>query len=682
MSWLERIFRRKHLYDDLSEELRDHIEEKTEQIIRLENLPRQEARQAALRAFGNLTLLEERSREVWQWAALESLLADLKFSLRRLSNSPGFAATVLLTLAIGIGANTAVFTVINRVLLEPLPYPDSSRLVALRLNAPGGGLANFSNGLLLSPSMYFTFARRNHSFQSIGIWTPQNANVTGLAQPEEVHTALISDGILQTLDVRPALGRWFSSADQDPHGALTVMLSYGYWLRRFGGDRSVIGRSIQVDAKTCEIVGVMPRGFRMIDQDFDLLIPLALDPNHQKLAPFGYDGIARLKPGVTLQQADADIARLIPVWMDSWSNGPGTNPHYYEVWHIKPSFVSLKQHVIGSIGNVLWVVMGTVGLVMLIACANVTNLLLVRAEARHQELSIRAALGAGRLRIVRELLLESVLLGLIGGIVAIGFAYAGLRLLIAFGPADLPRLSEISLDARSILFTLLLSAISGLLFGCLPAFRYASSKHALTLAGTSRTTSTSRNRQRSRNVLVVAQVAMALVLLVSALLMIRTFTALRSVEPGFTNPQHIQTFRVSIPDLLVHDPQTVAHVENDIANKLASIPGVTAVGFAMAFPIEGFDANWDELRVEGKNYEGGEPPIMLYNYVSPGYFSTMGTRLAAGRDFTWSDNFGLHPMVRSFRKLCPRILGFTFVCCRQTCSPVQQHALAGSNRRR
>ena len=294
--------------------------------------------------------------------------------------------------------------------------------------------------------MYFTFSEQNRTFQSMGIWTPSTASVTGVAEPEQVRTEMISDGVLQTLDVPPAVGRWLAQADQDPHGGKTVVLSYGYWQRRFGGDRSVIGRAIQVDAQTREIVGVMPRGFRLVDRDFDLLVPLALDRANQKLAGFGYYGIARLKPGIQLAQADADIARLIPVWMDSWSNGPGTNPHFYERWRITPGFRSLKQQVIGSIGGVLWVVMATVGLVMLIVCTNVANLLLVRAESRHQELSIRAALGAGRMRIARELLIESVSLGLLGGVIAIGVAFAGLRLLVAIGPADLPRLSEISLD--------------------------------------------------------------------------------------------------------------------------------------------------------------------------------------------------------------------------------------------
>ena len=277
----------------------------------------------------------------------------------------------------------------------------------------------------------------------MGVWAPSTANVTGLAQPEEVHTAVITDGVLQTLDVPPALGRWLSHADQDPHGAKRIMLSYGYWQRRFGGDRSVIGRTLQLDAQTREIVGVMPRGFRLVDQNFDMFVPLAFDRNDLKLAGFGYNGIARLKPGVSLAQADAEVPRLLTIWMDSFSNGPGTNPHFYETWKITPGFRSLKQQVIGNVSSVLWVVMATVGLVMLIACVNIANLLLVRADSRQHELSIRAALGAGRARIARELLFESITLGIIGGVFALGVAYGGLRLLVAIGPANLPRLSEV-----------------------------------------------------------------------------------------------------------------------------------------------------------------------------------------------------------------------------------------------
>ena len=641
MNPLPRLLSRKRRYSDIEISINEHVQERADELEQ-EGMSRKEAEQTAKREFGNVALAQQLSREQWQWGMLERLIADLKFTLRRLRKSPGFAITVLLTLAIGIGANTAVFSVIDGVLLKPLPYPRSNELAGLWLEAPGApGLANFESGLRLSPSMYFTFAEHNHSFQSLGIWVPDTANVTGVAQPEQVQAVLVSDGVLQALEVPPVLGRWLSPADQDPHGTRRVMLSYGYWQSRFGGDRGVIGRSIQLDAETREIVGVMPRGFRVMDTDFDLLAPLQFDRGQLKLAPFGYNGIGRLKPGVSLAQADADMSRLIDRWMHSFSNGPGTNPFYYRIWRITPAFRSLKQQVIGNVSSVLWVVMATVGLVMLIACVNIANLLLVRADSRQQELSIRAALGAGRGRIARELLFESVMLGLIGGFFALGVAYAGLRLLVAIGPANLPRMSEISLDAHSLAFTLALSVISGFLFGSIPAFKYASSRAAAALSGSHRTASTSRSHHRSRNILVVAQVAMALVLLVSALLMIRTFAAMRNVDPGFHDPEHLATMRIFIPDLLVADPVMVARMQNEIIDKIAAIPGVTSVGFAEGLPMQGIDPNWDEMRVEGKHYEGGTPPLRLFNYISPGFFHAMGTPLVAGREFTWDDLYGL-----------------------------------------
>lgn len=645
MGRLKQLFSRHRRYDELSQSIREHLDEKIADLMD-GGMPREQAEQAARREFGNMTLIEERSREVWQWPWLESILADLRLILRRLDKLPGFTATILLTLAIGIGANIAVFSVVNRVLLEPLPYPHSGQLVALRLNAPGaGGLADFSSGLQLSPSMYLTFSEHSQTFQSMGIRTPGMANVTGVAQPEQVRSAIVSDGILQTLEVAPVLGHWFSQADQDPHGRKTIMLSYGYWQRRFGGQRDVIGRILHVDSQAREIVGVMPRGFRMVDQDFDLLIPMAVDRVHERLAPFCCNAIGRLRPGVSLAQADADIARLIPVWMDSWTNGPGTNSHYYRIWRIMPDFRPLKQQVIGNVSNVLWVVMATVGLVLLIACTNIANLLLVRAESRQHELSIRAALGAGRRRIARELLLESVVLGLAGGALAVGVAWAGLRLLAAAGPANLPRLSEIALDARSLVFTLLLSVFSGLLFGCIPVWKYTRARASLTVGGASRAATGGQSRQRFRKALVIAQTAMALVLLVSAMLMIRTFAALRNVQPGFYDPAQIQTMRITIPPSLIPNPQMVTRMQNEIANRIAAIPGVTAAGFAGAVPMDAIDPNWDLIFAEGQNYDGGQPPLRLYNYVSPGYFHAMGTRLVAGRDFTWTDIYGLRQMV-------------------------------------
>jgi predicted permease len=645
MTWKERIFRRQHLYDELGEEVREHIEEKTEQLMRMENLSRAQARQAAFRAFGNPALVQARSREVWQWPRLESLFVGLKLTLRRLRKSPGFGVTVLLTLAIGIGANTAVFTVVDSILLKPLPYPQPEQLVAVWLHAPGAaGLANFAEGLRLSPSMYLTFAEHSRTFQSIGVWISGTANVTGIASPEEVHATFVSDGVLQALNVPPTAGRSILSSDQVPRSHEVAMLSYGYWQRRFGGDPSVIGRNIQIDSQTREIVGVMPQGFEVMNQDFDLLIPLAFDPRHQILAGFGFNGMARLKPGVTISEADADIARLLNIWMDSWTNNDGGDPHFYKTWRISGAIRPMKQEVIGNVASVLWVVMGTIGVVMLIACTNVANLLLVRAEGRHQELAIRAAMGAGRARIACEVLSECVLLALIGGVAGIGIALAGLRLLAAFGPANLPRLHEISLDARSIAFTLAISLVSALLFGTIAALKSMRPAAYLAHASAGRTTSTSREQQHGRNLLVIAQVAMAVVLLISAVLMIRTLKALRSVDPGFADANHVQTLRIGIPQQLIPDALATMRVENDIADKLAAIPGVDSVGFARSVPMDGLEPAWNNIFIEGKDQRAGAAPMRLFNHVSPGYFQSAGTHLVAGRDYTWTDIYDLRPV--------------------------------------
>jgi predicted permease len=658
MNWIKQLISRRRMYGDMSEEIRAHLEEKVEELV-ADGMPRKDAEAAARREFGNVTLMEEDGRDVWRWVWVENFLMDVRYGLRMLGRNPVFTAAGLFTIAIGIGANAAVFSVLNSVLLKPLSYPAAEELVALHQVAPGApGLADFENGLLLSPSMYFTYAEHNQTFQSLGVWDADTANVTGLAEPEQVRMADVSDGVLQTLGVIPAVGRWLSAADQVPNGPKRVMLSYGYWQRRFGGDRGVIGRNILVDSQSREIVGVMPRGFRFVDTDFDMIAPLAFERGKLILAGFGFHGIGRLKRGATIEEADADVKRMLTIWMDSWSNGPGTNPHFYETWKITPMIRPLKREVIGNMGELLWVVMATIGLVMLIACANVTNLLLVRVEARQQELAVREALGAGWGRIVRGLLVESVMLGLMGGVVGMGLASAGVRFLVAEGPANLPRISEISIDGRTLGFTLLLSMLSGLLFGLVPALKYARPRNAPALRSAGRTISVSRERHRARNLLVMGQVAMALVLLVSAGLMIRTFEALRAVDPGFTDAQHLQVMRISIPDSLVAQPEQVTRIQNDVMEKLATIPGVKSAAFATEMPMEGFDSDWDTVFAEGKTYpEGKMPPLLLYKHVSPGFFGAAGTRILAGRDLTWTEVYGLRPVVMVSENLAREMWG-------------------------
>jgi len=658
VNWLRQLFSRRRLYRELSEEIQAHLDERVEQLV-AEGMSREEAMRLARREFGNVGLIEEDCREVWAWPSLENIFFDLRWGLRSLSHNPVFAAVVLLTIAIGIAANAAVFSVLHSVLLKPLNYPKAEELVALHQVAPGAqGLADFETGLLLSPSMYFTYSDHNQTFQSLGVWITGTANVTGTAEPEQVRTVAVSDGVLQTLGVPPAVGRWFSPVDQEPNGSGRVMLSYGYWQRRFGGDRTILGRNLMVDSQSREIVGVMPRGFRFVDSDFDLTTPLSFDRGKLILAGFGFHGIARLKPGATIAEANADLSRMLPIWMDSWSNGPGTNPHIYETWRITPMILPLKRQVIGNVGELLWVVMGTIAVVMLIACANVTNLLLVRVEARQQELALRTALGAGRARIIRGLLVESVMLGVIGGFVGIGLAYAGVRLLLAIGPSNLPRFNEISIDAPTLGFTVVLSVLSGLLFGLIPALKYAGPRIRSALQSAGRTITVSREGRRVRNFLVVAQVAMALVLLMSAGLMIRTFGALRKVDPGFADPQHLQVMRISIPDLLIADPERVTRAQNTILDKLAAIPGVKSVGFASDMPMEGLDSDWDEIFAQDKVYSGDLiAPLRLYKNVSPGFFGTAGTRIVAGREMTWNEVYAHLPLVMVSENLAREMWG-------------------------
>ncbi len=657
MSW-RRYFRRAKWDRERLVEIESHVEIETDENI-ARGMPYAEARAAARRKLGNSTLIREEIYRMNTVVFLDTLSRDIRYGLRALHHNLVFTVVALLTIGIGIGANTAIFSVVNGVLLKPLAYPNAQQLVAVWQAAPGAaGLASVSGDLRLSPSMFYTYAEGNRTFQAFGVWIAGATTVTGLAEPEQVRTVFVSDGTLQALEVQPVLGRWLERADQTPGGPETVMLGYGYWQRRFGGDRSVIGRGIRVESRPREIVGVMPQGFMFADADAELILPVRFDRNKLVLAGFSYQGIARLKPGVTIVQANTDIARLVPVWMNSWSNGPGTDPRVYETWRITPALRPLKQDVVGDVGKVLWVVMGTIGMVMLIACANVANLLLVRAEARQQELAIRAALGAGWGRIVRELMVESVMLGVMGGALGLGLAYGAVRLLIAAGPASLPRLSEIAIDPRALAFTLIISLLSGLLFGFIPALKYARGRISLSLRGGERTLSESRERHRARNILVVGQVALALILLVSSGLMIRTFQALRNVEPGFTRPEQIQTMRISFPAALVREPERVARMQNDIVDKLAAIPGVTSVAFASALPMEGAAANWDAILAEDKTYRANEiPPLRLFKNVSPGLFKTLGTRLIAGRDYTWTDLYGRRPVVIVSENLARELWG-------------------------
>ena len=576
-----------------------------------------------------------------------SLTTQLRQVLRRLGRTPFFTAVTLVTLAVGIGGNTAIFSVLEGVLLKPLPYSHPEELVAVLLTGPGINLKELS----LSPSTYFILREQSRIFQDIGIYTGYSVNITGLGEPEHASGLAVTDGVLPILGVSPVLGRLFTRADNSPGSADTVMLTYGYWRRKFGGDPPVIGKTITVDGKLRQIIGVLPQEFRFRDQrDLALLLPLTLDRAKTFLGDFSYEGIARLKPGVSLAAANADVARMLPIVERSFPPPPGFSLKMFDDARIGPNLRTLKQDVVGDVGKVLWVLMGGLGLVLLIACANVANLLLVRAEGREQELSIRAALGASRARIAAELFLESLILALLGSVLGLALAYGALRGLVALAPAGLPRLGEIGVDGTVVLFTLALSLVASLLFGSIPVWKYAGARLGTGLRASGRTMSESRQRHRSRSALVIVQVALALVLLISSGLMIRTFRALTGVDPGFVAPAELQTSRVDIPETQVKDPERVVRIEEEILHKIEAVPGVSSVGLSMSVPMDGND--WTgPVFAKDLAYSPGELPLHRFRFVAPGFFKTLGTPLVAGRDLTWSDIYNKVPVAIVSEKL-------------------------------
>src|SRR5713226_5338697 len=513
---------------------------------------------------------------------MESFKSELKQVLRRLGRAPMFTAITLITLAAGVGANTVVFSVLEGVLLKPLPYPKPDELIGVWLTAPGIQLKDFE----LSPSDYFIFRDQNRTLQDIGLYAGDSVSVTGVAEPEQVSALRVTDGTLPLLGIPPLLGRTFTKQDDSPGAPETVMLTYGYWRRKFGGDASVVGRNIIVDGKSRQIIGVLPQRFHFLDWDDPALItPFQFDRNKTHLGNFSYEGLARLKPGVTIEQVNADVARMLPIVMSSFPAPPGFSLKLFEDAHIGPNVRPLKRDVVGDVGSVLWVLMGSIGMVLLIACANVANLLLVRVEGRRQELAVRAALGASRGRIAADLLLESVILGLLGSTVGLGLAYAALRFLAAIAPAGLPRVREIGIDGPVLLFTLVISLLASILFGSIPIFKYAGVRLSTGIREGGRALSQSREQHRARSVLVVVQVAMALVLLICSGLMIRTFHALTKVQPGFTTPGELQTFRIVIPDSEAPKEEQVVRMDEEILRKLAAIPGVSSAGLCTTIPM-------------------------------------------------------------------------------------------------
>ena len=631
MNWFSKLFSRRRLYSDLSTEMTAHLQEKTDALV-ASGMPRDEATRAARREFGNATLLEERSREVWQWPSLESFLADIRFAFRMLRKSPGFTAVAVLTLALGIGANTALFSIVNGVLLNPLPFPDPDGLVTVAASKP-----NFARGSISYPN-FLDWRRVNQCFSYFAVSRPTGYLLTGVGNAEELNAYLITSDFFPMLGVKPVLGRYFTPAEDQIGAGNAVAISTGLWKRKFGSAPDIVGKGISLDGIGYIIVGVFPGQLDLPMAPVDIYAPLGefrTPALSSRFAGLGIHGIARLKPGVTIGQARTDMQRVTNYMAQTYpaaDKGTGAT--------LDP----LKERMVGRVRGFLLLLLGAVGFVLLIACVNVANLLLARSTGRSREIAVRSALGAGTSRIIRQMLTESVLLAMLGGALGLALAAAGTRAALTGLPATLPRASEVGMDARVLWFSLLLSLLAGILFGLVPALRTARGNTYETLKEGGRGAVGSRHR--TQGALVAIQMAMALVLLAGAGLVIRSLAQLWNVDPGF-NPDNILTFNLALaPQMNTAPPAAIRVALRNFDEAVAAIPGVEAESLYWgALPMYAEDDN--SFWVAGQPQPSSQSAMDgALNYtIGPDYLKVMRIPLLAGRFFTGQDDEHSKPVV-------------------------------------
>jgi predicted permease len=559
---------------------------------------------------------------------MDAIGQEIRHAARRLRRSPAFALAALLTLALAIGANASIFAVVQRVVLNPLPYPDSDRLIEL----DHGALSlNLPSRMGLTLGLYYQYAERSRTLDGIALYRTDDQTLTGDGEPERVRVSRATPSLAPVLRVAPVLGRWFSEEEGVPGGRQVAVLSHKLWMRRYGSDPRVIGRPVMLGGDPMQVIGVMPATFAFPDPRVDVWVVEQV-ARTMGFGLWNYSGVARLRAGATVASARDEMTGLIADLPRAYPNDAFMRGNLET--RLIVTARTLKEAIIGNVAGTLWILLAAVGLVLVVACANVANLFLVRSEARQREIAVRRALGASRAGIAHYFLAESVLLSIAGGAVGLVIASGAVRLLVRLGPATLPRLEEVQLDGVALAFTFVLSLLAGVAFGAIPLWR--GTQLAASLHESGRSNTASRGRHRARHLLMGAQIALALVLLVSSGLMVRSFQRLRAVDPGF-NAASALTFSIGLPERDYRSPAAAVAAHHAILDGLAALPGVTAVSTSTCLPLSG-GCSGNTVRVEGRVLPSGTaPPLALFRAVAGGYFEAMGTRVVRGRGITRGD---------------------------------------------
>jgi predicted permease len=563
-----------------------------------------------------------------------SFLSPIRYAWRSLHRTPVFTVTAVLTLAIGVGAVTAIFAVVDGILLRPLPYGHPEQLVGAWHDLPPLSLKHSEQ----TSATYFTYKRFARTITGIAAYEQASANVAdprGSTEPRRLGAGLISADLVPLLEVPPKLGRSFSAEEDLPHGPSVVMISEGLWRSRFGADPHIIGRTLDVSGKSHEIIGVMPKSFRFPSSDTQIWLPLALDPNETFPGGFNYDAVARLKPGVSIAEAQRDFRAVLPRVVEvSPMFAPGvTTQMLLDQAQPQPVLVPMRDDVVGGIANTLWIVAVTAGLLLVVACANVANLVLVRADGRQRELAVRAAIGAGRSHVLTHFLAESAVLATIAAVLGLAIATVGIRLLVSTGPVEIPRLAEVRVDWMVVAFTFVITALITAACSIIPALRFACTELTSSLREGGRGGTSGRERQRVRGALVAAQIALALVVLAGSGLLIRSFRALHAVEPGWSS-ENVATFWLSLPRARYPSDSSMTRFYSQLTQRVAALPGVQSVGLASRLPLETHGENTSPVWVEGDPSAASTiPPPQLMITTDGGYFETMKIPHLAGRTF-------------------------------------------------